>query len=359
MALLKTFGAVTLVAAVIVAAGPAAAQAPGGGGQAGAPAEAPPEFTIDTAGWTGGAQIQEGRFLNCSVSRRYDNGLTLIVGMNGRYDINLGLLNPQWTLAEGAETRARVQVDGAFDKTYPAVPAGPQVMVTAVGQDEALFERLRRGSRLTVTIDQDSHQFALTGTAASLGAVRACVDRARQLAGQPPGGAGQQRGTLTAQQMAGLLRQAGIENVRFAVPADLPPGVAQLWMLEDPEVQGGVHQRPREDEQIRIDDFAEAFIEVVAESCPVDMAREEQPTQTIGGRYALKSVLLRCPGGEQPAAMSVLFALDDINYSAFFHQAPIAKEAAAAEATAGLEKVIRNLAETAVDKDDEPAPPAQ
>src|SRR3546814_5443132 len=94
-------------------------------------------------------------------------------------------------------------------------------MIFAVGSDEQLFDLLRRGSKLTIAVAGAAHEFALSGTSASLSAVRACVDKARQLAGEPTGPQAA-RGTITREALSKLFQQAGLQNVRF-VPRDQLP----------------------------------------------------------------------------------------------------------------------------------------
>ena len=73
MNLLKIFRAAALVSAALLGT-PAAAQQD-------APQNVPPEFTINTSGWSGGAQIQDGLFLSCSVQRPYDEGRALFLAL--------------------------------------------------------------------------------------------------------------------------------------------------------------------------------------------------------------------------------------------------------------------------------------
>lgn len=340
MNLLKIFRAAALVSAALLGT-PAAAQQD-------APQNVPPEFTINTSGWSGGAQIQDGRFLSCSVQRPYDEGRALFLALNPRYDINLGILNPAWELKEGERATARVKVDGSYQKDFPAVPAGPKVMVIPVGADGQLFELLRRGAKLSVAVNDQNFEFALTGTAASLNAVRACVDKARELAGEPVGPQAAQAG-ISREAMAALLERAGVKGVKFVRHEDLPDGVVQGWVVGE-DVLGGVVQQQRPGREVQIDDFADEFISAVAENCPQPVERVEQPTEVIAEVYGVKTAKLRCAAGEHPTFMAVLFALDDRYYSAFFHQSPFEQEEEATRATDALANVIRELARGAADQ---------
>ena len=170
----------------------------------------PPEFTIDGDGWIGGARnsVDSGQFNHCGISRDYGNGMTVSLLMSPRYELNIGLLNPAWTLITDAEAAAealaaaevlapsgrdadddeeddvpmaRIDIDGLIAGEYPVRPMDETVLMVNAGVDEQLVERLMTGNSLLVTSDHGSHRFALTGTQAGLTAVRQCIDAARDM----------------------------------------------------------------------------------------------------------------------------------------------------------------------------------
>lgn len=318
--------------------------------------EAPPEFTIDVQGWTGGAvgaPDDPGQFAYCSVSKAYDNGLSLIFSMNADKNLNIGILNPEWTLEEGAgATQAQISIDGATAQAG-GIPAGPNVLVFPAGANQEVLTLLRQGNNFDVTVNGQTHSFGLVGSSASLAALGDCVDKAVELAAASP----QQQDGMTRAAMAGLLEQAGFEDIAFAREENLPPGVVQGWQVN--EVLGGLVQQPRESDEILIDEFAEEFVQAVAEGCPDPLERQDQSTEVIDDRYGVKIIALRCRTGEEPTFMSVLFAVDDYRYSAFFHQGTLEQEQAVTDATAALAEVIRGMAENADTPAEGEAAPAE
>lgn len=317
--------------------------------------EAPPEFTIDVQGWTGGAvgaPNDPGQFAYCSVSKPYDSGLSLIFSMNADKNLNIGILNPEWTLEEGAEaTQAQISIDGATAQAG-GIPAGPNIMVFPAGANQEVLTLLRQGNNFDVTVNGQTYSFGLVGSAASLAALGDCVDKAVELSAAAP----QQQDGMTRAAMAGLLEQAGFEDIAFAREENLPPGVVQGWQVN--EVLGGLVQQPRETDEILIDEFAEEFVRAVGEGCPDPLERQDQSTEVIDDRYGVKIIALRCRTGAEPTFMSVLFAVDDYRYSAFFHQGSLEQEQAVTDATEALAEVIRGMAENADAPAEEETAPA-
>ena len=184
-----------------------------------APAEAqsaPPEFSIEVSGWTGGAQgnSETGQFSHCAISRAYGNGLTLALLMSPRYELNIGLLNPNWNLlpdeeaepASDAEAEAEaedeedeeeeppvaeVNVDGVFVKPFPVRPVSDTILMVTTGADDQLIDLLMKGNNLDVATDYGNYRFALSGTFNSITALRGCIDTARRLAAEARATAGQ------------------------------------------------------------------------------------------------------------------------------------------------------------------------
>ena len=336
------------------ATGPAAAQT------------APPEFSIDVSGWTGGAQgnAQTNQFSHCAISRPYGNGLTLALLMSPRYELNIGLMNPAWTLLpdeeadpaaeaeaeaepdeeeEGEEEppSAEVSIDGVYQRVFPVRIAGDTILMVTTGIDDQLIDLLMRGNNLDVATEYGNYRFALTGTFNSVTALRGCVDTARALTAQARAAGGRPGAApLTGQALVSILRGAGLENAAVATQdsAASPLGLSYAWTLGT--LTGGVHQSPRQSAQVEIDKFTELYVDQWESTCTEDFQQSPAPAEIIRDRYGLKSVTMQCGG----TYVSLFVALDDNFYNAFFHQGPLASRDLVDDATDGIRRLIREQA---------------
>lgn len=336
-------------------------------GQAASTAVSPPEFDIDTGGWTGGAKgdADSGRMTHCAISREYGNGLTLALLMSPRYELNIGLLNPAWSLLEEEEAEtasesepaeptdedeeelpptAQVAVDGVYEREFPARPVGDSILMVTTGVDDQLIELLMRGNNLDVATDYGNYRFALTGTFNSVTALRSCIDTARSLAVQARGAAPAQSTPMTGQGIVSILRQAGMEDASVAVPdaASSPLALAYAWSRGS--LSGGVHQSPRQSQQIEIDKFTEAYIDQFEGNCTQAFQRSEDESQILRDRYAFKTASMQCGDDASGVYVSLFVALDDEFYTAFFHQGPVSDKSQVDGATGQIRQVIQQQA---------------
>ena len=159
-------------------------------------------------------------------------------------------------------------------------------MVFPAGANQEVLNLLRQGNNLDVTVNGQTYSFGLVGSSASLAALGDCVDTAVELTAASP----QQDDGMTRAAMAGLLEQAGFEDIAFARQENLPPGVVQGWQVN--EVLGGLVQQPRETNELLIDEFAEEFVRAVGEGCPDPLERQDQSTEIIDDRYDRKSTII-------------------------------------------------------------------
>lgn len=342
------------------AAGPAFAQTA-------APASGPPEFNIDIGGWTGGAQgdNDSGRFTHCAISRQYGNGLTLALLMSPRYELNIGLLNPAWNLlpqepeAPGPETEppaaeaeeeeesppvAQVAIDGVYEREFLARPVSESILMVTTGNDDQLVELLMRGNNLDVATDHGNYRFALTGTFNSVTALRGCIDTARRLAEQARATAPAPSTPMTGQGLVSILREAGLEGASVAIPdsASSPMALSYAWSIAS--MSGGLHQSPRQGEQIEIDKFTELYIDQFEDNCPQEFQRSEGESQILRDRYALKSATMQCGDDASGIYVSLFVALDDDFYTAFFHQGAVSDRIQVDEATGRIRQLIQQQA---------------
>lgn len=331
---------------------------------------APPEFTIDVSGWAGGAQgnNETGEFSHCAISRPYSNGLTLALLMSPRYELNIGLLNPNWNLlpdeedeAEAAEAEAEpepeeededeeppvaeVNVDGAFVKPFPVRAVSDTVLMVTTGVDDQLVDLLMKGNNLDVATDYGNYRFALTGTFNSITALRGCIDTARRLAAEARATAGQARpSALTGEGLVSILRNSGLENAAVAPQdaASSPLALSYAWSLG--ALTGGVHQSPRTNRAVEIDKFTELYIDQFESTCTGEFSRSEGESEVIRDLYAVKSASMQCGDDASGHYVSLFVALDDNHYTAFFHQSSVADRNLADDATNRIRRLIQSQA---------------
>ncbi len=314
-----------------------------------APAQEPtPEFRIDVSGWVGGAQAARDtqQFSHCGINREYDDGLTLFFLLSPQYEVNIGLLNPAWSLTADQRTVAQVRVDRTFDGEFPARAIGENVLIVTTGVDEGLIERLMRGNELTVVTGMGDQRFSLIGTFAGLTALRSCVDTARRLiAAAPQGGApAQDAPPMSADALAGILRDAGLQGAAIGAPTEgsedpLDPGF--VWVIGP--LRGGVHQ-DRRGETVEMDSFANRYIARFETACGGAFERVVQPAEVVRDVYAMKTATVQCGDPENGTFVALFFALDDGHYTAFFHESSIADKELAIDATTRIRQLVSQQA---------------
>lgn len=320
-------------------------------------AQQPPEFTIQHRGWEGGAFAnEEGQFSHCAVERTFENGVRMIVRTDTALQTNLAFVNDDWTFEPDQRLVVQLSVDEDFRQQFPGVPVSEQVLVIPVGQNAELYRYLREGIELSVETPDETLTFPLTGTSVSLGTLRQCVQTATRLIESDPELSAAPPSSLTADSglslraLAEILNRAGLEDLAFMRPEEVPENALNLrhvWRVGE-DMVGGLHQQPR-GEEIRIDAFAQNYAARFEDLCPAEAEMDMGETTVIREIYALKSATVRCGQGEEADFVSLFFALDDLNYSVFFHQTRAANQQAALDATEGVRRVVRNLAESSAD----------
>ena len=334
-------------ASLLLAVPPSGAQEPAG------------DYLIDIQGWRGGAYGRQdtGTFSHCGISRTFDNGATLVIQTNPERFTNVALVREDWTLEPEAESPVRLSIDGGFERTLGAVAAEATVLVIPTGDDEDLYQALRRGNTLTVETPMGQWQFPLVGTARSLNALRECVGRVNDLVASDPealrGDAEGLPNGMPIEALASILNAAGLEDLAFMAPGAVPDNALDLLFVwrtgpEEAPVIGGLHQRPR-GEGVQMDRFATGYVDVLREICPDGFGSQIGETEMIAGTYALSTAEAECVTEEGADFVSLFFALDDFNYSVFYHMTSADNRAAAEAATEGVARVVRDLANQAAE----------
>ena len=326
---------------------------------------APPEFTIEVSGWTGGAQgnNETGQFSHCAISRQYGNGVTLALLMSPRYELNIGLLNPNWNLLPDEEAEpaadaepeeepededeeeeppvAEVNVDGVFVKPFPVRPVSDSILMVTTGVDDQLIDLLMKGNNLDVATDYGNYRFALSGTFNSITALRGCVDTARRMAAEVRATAGQAGpSALTGEGLVSILRDSGLANAAVAPQdaASSPLALSYAWSLGP--LTGGVHQS-RRGQAVEIDKFTELYVDQFESTCTGEFQRSEGTAEVFRELYAVKSASMQCGDDASGVYVSLFVALDDNYYTAFFHQGSVVDRVQVDDATDRIRQLIQ------------------
>lgn len=317
-------------------------------------AQEPPEFSIGHRGWTGGAFAnEEGQFSHCGVERDFENGVRVILSLDNAQQTTIALVNAEWSLEPNQRWLTTLTIDEGFRQEFPALPVNETAFILPIGVHAELFELMRQGGEMTVQMPDETLVFPLAGTSVAFGAVRQCVETANRLVAENPELEAAPASPLptseglSLQALAEILDRAGLEELAFMRPEEIPDNVLDLrhvWRVGESLV-GGFHQRPR-GQEIAIDAFAEAYTDAFGALCTAEMSRDLGETSVIRDVYALKSATLQCGDGEEADFVALFFALDDRSYTVFFHQTSAADRESALAATDGVRQVIRELAET-------------
>ena len=132
--------------------------------------------------WDAGAYTHSktGKFSHCAASAKYKNGNTLIFAIFRNRSWALGIANKEWTLKVGDTYPVRYRIDKGAELTGKAgAVANNQIKLPLPG-DDSLFNRMRNGRLLTVSLGFKTTKFALTDTDAILTRLFKCVGEWRK-----------------------------------------------------------------------------------------------------------------------------------------------------------------------------------
>lgn len=267
------------------------------------PGDVPPELVIDESGWLGNAFLDvDGSFSHCAIGRDYSEEMEVLFLMGGDAQLNMIVSNTGFELTEGQEVNLRFRLDTVVNVEIPAPAVARQSVLIRIGNNPDVFQALRRGNQVELSGQGISTvRIPLTGTFNALPRLRACYDRARQLAadgtdltqfvdmaslpeGVPqPGGTPQPdapvegatllpepapRSLMPAQSLVGMMAAAGLPIGAFVNPERIPldeMDAAYMWVSEA-GLTGVLHQRPR-GRSIRIDEFADYYMGIFGSVC--------------------------------------------------------------------------------------------
>jgi hypothetical protein len=141
-----------------------------------AAAEALYRFRI--GGWEGGAYTRDGtrRFNHCAAAAAYQNGSSIVFGVDRSYRWSLTLFNPELGLPPGQAYAVALSIDGGAPDVRTAMAVSSLAAQIELPPTEAVFERFKRGRQLQITDSTGrSISFNLTDTSIMLPALVRCV----------------------------------------------------------------------------------------------------------------------------------------------------------------------------------------
>ncbi|HYC04130.1 MAG TPA: hypothetical protein VED40_12590, partial [Azospirillaceae bacterium] len=297
------------------------------------------------AEWEIAPQVfSDGSFKLCAAENKFDNGLFLILMANADKRLNIMIAKQGGGFPPGQRFPVKLRIDGKskIERERGAMTASPEVIMTGVGDDQEFVKGLGTGSALFVEIPGDTAAFQLKGTAKMTADLMGCVDKAKagqlQLPPPPP---------AMPPQLANILVQAGLKDAR-AIPVDkLAPEQRPgdfAWQLGD-KIVGAVRYFRPPAEAGDLTKLSQEFVDSLGKSCqgtytPALKAVENLP------QVELRTGSAGCvqkEGGNVHVAM-LMYKAKDGTFAVFTHEATDAEKAKAEEASAGIAKVLRELA---------------
>jgi hypothetical protein len=113
--------------------------------------------------------------VHCSASADYQNGTSLIFGVNTEGQTWLKVYSDAWKIPQGSYTvTARVDKVELNDLTFSATEDGHSI-VNQFTMGESAYNLITRGNILTLNIGGTSYWYALKGTSAMLPKLLECI----------------------------------------------------------------------------------------------------------------------------------------------------------------------------------------
>jgi len=317
--------------------------APAAAAAQGAP-KAPPKPAAPRADWEIAPQVfSDGSFKLCAAENSFDNGLFLIFMASPEKHLNVMIAKQGGGFPPGQRFPITLKIDGKLERQRAGMTASPEVIMTGVGNDQEFIKGIGTGSSLTVEIPGDVTAFQLKGTSKMTADLMACVDKAKagqiQLPAPPP---------AIPPQLANILVQAGLRDAR-AIPVDkLPPDQRPgnfAWQIGE-KVLGSVRYFPTTAETGDLAKISKEFVDALGKSCTGTFTPALKDVETLQ-QVALRTGSATCAqkeGGTVHLSMVMYRSNADGTFAVFSHEAMEAEKAKAEEASTGIAKVLRELA---------------
>jgi len=124
------------------------------------PGERTTGYRIHVGSWSGGGYTDEHGFSLCGIARRFDSQ-ALVIGLARDRSLTIVLAEKGWERSiVGGERNLVLRVDNTAER-WTSAQGIEGKLVANLGPDTALFEALRRGSRLVVEGAPEEISFAL------------------------------------------------------------------------------------------------------------------------------------------------------------------------------------------------------
>lgn len=205
------------------------------------PLEAAPMQNFRVNQWFAGSYSNDTTkmFSHCAAQARYNSGVLMLFSIGRNYDWNLSFAHPDWNLTQGEKFPIEFVVDGMSPVSAQAVAIHKDQVKVPLPDSVPLFQKFRKGNRLTVAAAGQTFHFSLTDTAQLLPALMRCVAANVPL---PPGSMAKNpfaaantapldasaprssvssHGEATAL-MANVLSRSGIPGFELIAPAEIP-----------------------------------------------------------------------------------------------------------------------------------------
>lgn len=135
------------------------------------------DFDFEIGNWGGSAYThsETGKFSHCAASAEYKNGNALIFSIDRQLTWAFGIYNENWELTVDDTYPVHYRIDSGRELSGEATAVSPTQVKVPLPGDDSLFNRMRRGSRLTVTLRSQTMKFDLTSTSQMLAKLFNCV----------------------------------------------------------------------------------------------------------------------------------------------------------------------------------------
>lgn len=145
--------------------------------------------------WSGAAyKSDSGQFSHCAISATYQDN-TILVFARSASGWSLGLANNAWKLQNGSQYPVQYYIDSEPARQGAATAVDTDQVSIDLPNDQALYDRMRMGTRLYVKTASNLMNFGLAGTGAALNALSNCFASYQQASTSNPfGGTGGSNG---------------------------------------------------------------------------------------------------------------------------------------------------------------------
>jgi hypothetical protein len=129
--------------------------------------------------WVLEANYGNGALQNCSIKASYGAGAEVLFMVTRDVKWGMGVRNASWNLNTGNKGQVRYWVDQHARRTATATAINRNLLAVPLADSKQLFDEIRWGNVLYFTVDRDTFNMTLKGTAVALDQLLNCVQRHR------------------------------------------------------------------------------------------------------------------------------------------------------------------------------------